>query len=313
MGPAAQTSMTIWVAWFCALCVLGGAGLLSLSFSRTGGRSRTNRRFAHIVRGNALELELRGRLQQWARDLADPAGASAEQQEDLRLLACAGWRSREAYAFFACARILLPAVSAVGVLGFTALYAPEMSALHSGLRALIAGVSGLLAPRMALRAMASARRRRIDEEVGPLAQILCVLFESGLSLEQSLRVLVREGGAILHDLRVEIELLLRQIASGADRSEALGAMAADLGVADLTDLTRLLAQIERHGGAAREALRRFCALHADRRRTALQETVSKLSAKMTVVMVLCLFPALLVFIGGPGFISIKRALEGAGG
>jgi tight adherence protein C len=45
----------------------------------------------------------------------------------------------------------------------------------------------------------------------------------------------------------------------------------------------------------------------DRRLTRLQEYISKMSAKMSVVMMLFLFPALLIVLAGPGFTAITRA------
>jgi len=47
----------------------------------------------------------------------------------------------------------------------------------------------------------------------------------------------------------------------------------------------------------------------DRRLTRLQEYISKMSAKMSVVMMVFLFPALLIVLGGPAFIGIARALS----
>lgn len=45
----------------------------------------------------------------------------------------------------------------------------------------------------------------------------------------------------------------------------------------------------------------------DRRLTRMQEYISKMSAKMSVVMMLFLFPALLIVLAGPSFIAIARA------
>jgi len=47
----------------------------------------------------------------------------------------------------------------------------------------------------------------------------------------------------------------------------------------------------------------------DRRLTRLQEYISKMSAKMSVVMMVFLFPALLIVLGGPAMIAISRALN----
>lgn len=50
----------------------------------------------------------------------------------------------------------------------------------------------------------------------------------------------------------------------------------------------------------------------DRRMTTLQERVSKMSAKMSIVMMVFLFPALLIILAGPGFIAIIQALGDMG-
>ncbi|MCY1551662.1 hypothetical protein D9M68_880070 [compost metagenome] len=51
----------------------------------------------------------------------------------------------------------------------------------------------------------------------------------------------------------------------------------------------------------------------DRRLTRMQEYISKLSAKMAVVMMSLLFPALLIVLAGPGLVAISRAMGGMGG
>jgi tight adherence protein C len=90
-------------------------------------------------------------------------------------------------------------------------------------------------------------------------------------------------------------------------------MAGRLDVPELTDLIALLRQVERFGGNVREPLREFVELLDDRRRTELQERIGKLSGMMTIVMVVFLFPALLVFLAGPGFLAMWHLLTGLRG
>ena len=61
------------------------------------------------------------------------------------------------------------------------------------------------------------------------------------------------------------------------------------------------------GGGAMKSLQALKALLDDRRLTRMQEYISKMSAKMSVVMMLFLFPALLMVLGGPSIIAISRA------
>ena len=45
----------------------------------------------------------------------------------------------------------------------------------------------------------------------------------------------------------------------------------------------------------------------DRRMTRMEEYISKMSAKMSVVMMVFLFPALMIVLAGPSFVAISRA------
>ena len=47
-----------------------------------------------------------------------------------------------------------------------------------------------------------------------------------------------------------------------------------------------------------------------KRSMALREQVNVMSGKMTVVLVTCFFPPLLIFIAGPAFMSISETLGG---
>jgi tight adherence protein C len=69
----------------------------------------------------------------------------------------------------------------------------------------------------------------------------------------------------------------------------------------------ILQQLIQQGGGAMKSLLALKQLLDDRRLTRLQEYISKMSAKMSVVMMLFLFPALLIVLAGPGFTAITRA------
>ncbi|MNZ58934.1 hypothetical protein D3C78_769550 [compost metagenome] len=46
----------------------------------------------------------------------------------------------------------------------------------------------------------------------------------------------------------------------------------------------------------------------DRRLTRMQERISKMSGKMSMVMMVFLFPALLIVLAGPGFTALAKAM-----
>jgi len=167
-----------------------------------------------------------------------------------------------------------------------------------------------LVPKRVLAAAVARRKRRIAAEVSSMIPLLRMLFEVGMTVEQALRVLVSEGNRILPELSVELRLVLSRGDAGLELGHELRDMARLLDVDELTDSISILDQLIRQGGGALASLLSLKKLLDDRRMTTLQEQVSKLSAKMSAVMVSCLFPALLIILAGPGFIAIFRALDG---
>ena len=139
--------------------------------------------------------------------------------------------------------------------------------------------------------------------------LLRILFESGMAVEQSLRVLSVEAQRLLPALTQELRLILARVDSGLELGEELGKTARLLAVDEFTDTCIILQQLIQQGGGAMKSLLALKQLLDDRRLTRLQEFISKMSAKMSVVMMVFLFPALLIVLGGPAFIAISRALS----
>lgn len=95
--------------------------------------------------------------------------------------------------------------------------------------------------------------------------------------------------------------------SGLELGQELHQTATLLAVDEFTDTCVILQQLILQGGGAMKSLQALKQLLDDRRLTRLQEYISKMSAKMSVVMMLFLFPALLIVLAGPGFTAIARA------
>jgi len=118
-----------------------------------------------------------------------------------------------------------------------------------------------------------------------------------------------QGQDVAPHLAHEFQAVLQRIYHGQDRGDALEDMARHLDVMELTETVAILKQSARYGGNLRDSLLKYLRLLEDRRMTDLREKVSKLSAKMTIVMVLFMFPALMIFLAGPGVMSITRMLS----
>jgi tight adherence protein C len=174
---------------------------------------------------------------------------------------------------------------------------------------LIGLIIGFLLSRRALRWAAERRQAQIRDEMPTVLNLLRMLFDSGLSLEHSLKTVAEQGMDVTPHLSQEFKAVLQRIHNGQERGDALEDMARHLDVIELTETVAILKQSARYGGNLRDSLLKYLRLLEDRRMTDLREKVSKLSAKMTIVMVAFMFPALMIFLAGPGVMSITRMLS----
>jgi tight adherence protein C len=142
-----------------------------------------------------------------------------------------------------------------------------------------------------------------------LVDLLRLLQGVGLSLDQSLQVMVGDFRGVLPVLSRELEIAQRQFAAGRSREQSLQRIAASYDNEDLRAIVRLLIQVDRHGGAVQEPLKQFGERLREARRAMLRERVGRLAVKMTGVMVLTLLPALMIVTAGPGILSVTHALS----
>ncbi|MFC6336809.1 type II secretion system protein F [Pseudomonas sp. CCM 7891] len=231
----------------------------------------------------------------------------SQDSETQTLLNRVGWRKSSQRSMFAACQVGVPIVlSGLAILTQELFFQKVESPWIVPLIAL--GVGYLLPKRILARA-AKTRQQEIALEVSTFIPLLRILFESGMAVEQSLRVLSTQSQRLLPVLTAELRLILIRVDSGLDLGEELGKTAKLLVVDEFTDTTVILQQLLHQGGGAMKSLLALKQLLDDRRLTRLQEYISKLSAKMSVVMMLFLFPALLIVLGGPAFIAIARSLS----
>jgi tight adherence protein C len=173
---------------------------------------------------------------------------------------------------------------------------------------LVIVILSVLAPKRVLKARALVRMKAIDEELSLFVQMLRILFDSGLAVEQALKVLASDAEQVLPELTKEISPILRRAEQGLDLGEELQKSSQALQHTDYTDVVVIIRQMLKQGGSARASLIKMVELIEGRRLSGMQEKVSKLSAKMTVVMIVFFFPALVILLAGPGFISIGDSM-----
>ena len=286
-----------------ALMLVAAAVLLlaNLARQRRNERQVVQRLQGHMVRES--------RIGSWLRLLGDtPLGQRTVSldNETQVLLNRIGWRRASKRSLYAACQIGVPAAALGITILVQLLFFPDVE--HPLVAPLFALGLGYLLPKRLLAITAQRRQKQIAVEISTFIPLLRILFESGLAVEQSLRVLSNEGKELLPVLSSELNLILTRVGSGLELGEELGKTAVMLSVDEFSDTCVILNQLIHQGGGAMKSLLSLKQLIDDRRLTRLQEYISKLSAKMSVVMMVFLFPALLIVLAGPGFTAISRAL-----
>jgi len=227
--------------------------------------------------------------------------------EDRLLLEQVGWNHHSGAAAFLALRVLLAA--AIPVLGLLLLQAHGIRAAA----AVVAGLAlGILLPKLALRAWAARLRRRIDDELPLLIDLLRLLQGIGFSIDQSLQMLGDKLRMALPTLGRELQQANSAYTRGRSRAQSLRRLSEDFGNDDLRSLMQMVLQVHQHGGAVQEPLKQFGMRLREQRRMKMKERVGKLSVKMTVVMMLTLLPALMLVLSGPAILALASALAGMG-
>ncbi|MCU1723982.1 type II secretion system F family protein [Pseudomonas sp. 5P_5.1_Bac1] len=274
----------------------------------------------HLARQHRREQLVATRLQgrasaELARDgWLERLGSSALAQRALSLdgetrllLDRIGWRRTRQRSLFAALQIGVPLCAVlIAVLVQQFFYADSKTPWMLPMFAL--GI-GYLLPKRILAYVAARRQQQIADEVSSFIPLLRILFDSGLAVEQSLRILGTEGRQLLPVLSQELQLILVRVDSGLALAPELEKTAKLLSVDEFNDTCVILQQLLTQGGGAMKSLLALKQLLDDRRLTRLQERISKMSGKMSVVMMVFLFPALLIVLAGPGLTALARAFS----
>lgn len=174
---------------------------------------------------------------------------------------------------------------------------------------LIFGAGGFVLSRRFIRSMGKKACYQQNLEAIELAQMLGMLLGSGLSIERGFRIAALQARPLIPGLVPRLERFNRLMESGADRSVALDDIGEGREIPVLHNLTRLLKQSGALGGAISESINQLVEEALDIEKSRVKEEVNKIGAKMTVVMMVFMLPALFIIVGGPAVMNIAEAIS----
>src|SRR6185503_6689528 len=168
----------------------------------------------------------------------------------------------------------------------------------------------MLGPEQVLKVRRQKREREYGEGFPDLLDLLVASVEAGLSLDASVTRVTEELGRRYPNLTVHLKFLVLELRAGRARKDAWSAFADRVGIDDARALATMLRQAEEMGTSLGETLSVFSADMRSKRMLRAEEKALGLSAKLTVPLILFIFPVLIGVLLLPAIVRLKQALGG---
>ena len=228
-------------------------------------------------------------------------GNNEETKVLRRRMIQAGLYDTRAVAYFFIARTAL----AVGLAILAFLFAP----VAQGSPVLwmligLGGIAGYLAPSLYIDRRIKIRKAEHLSGFPDFMDLLVVCADSGLSMEASLDRVGRELSDSYPSLTANIHMANLEIRAGRTMSEALEHLGDRLGIPEARSFATLIHQSAELGSSITEALRVYSDDMRHKRLSRAEEKAYALPAKLSVPMMMCIFPVLFVVILLPVFVRL---------
>ncbi len=215
----------------------------------------------------------------------------------------AGIFDARAVGFFFVTRAAL----AIALGGFAFALAPVID-VPSGLFWPLVGVAGLfgyLTPSLVLDRIVAARRQEYRAGFPDMMDLLVVCADAGLGMAAGFERVGRELGESYPNLSANVHMANLEIRAGRTISEALEHFGDRLGLAEVRSFATLIQQSDELGSSITDALRVYSEDMRHKRLSTAEEKAYALPAKLSMPLMICVFPVLFVVILLPVFVKLK--------
>jgi tight adherence protein C len=224
-----------------------------------------------------------------------------------RRLVQAGIFEPRAVAFFFLTRAVLAVGFAAATFILMPILAPNAnSTLWPAVG--VAGLFGYLAPSLVVDRMISVRQREYRAGFPDFMDLLVVCADAGLAMEGALERVGRELGASYPALSANIHMTNLEIRAGRTLTEALEHFGDRLGLEEVRSFATLIQQSSELGSSITDALRVYSDDMRHKRLSIAEEKAYALPAKLSLPLMLCVFPTLFVVILLPVYVRIHLSL-----
>lgn len=297
MAQLSLENLIYGVGFMMLAAALAGGGWLAFSEIRlrTARRSRlatvaVGGGEAHGAPGGAIAGQVMAGVRRLGQQSAvrDPAKLSLLRNRLMQ----AGFYSREAPVIYLGARAATLVIATLGVVLTLPLIAGGKGMGGLAVAFVFAGAA-ILGPDQVLKSRRVSREREYSEGFPDLLDLLVASVEAGLSLDAAVSRVTDELVRRYPNLTVHLRVLTLELRAGRARKDAWQTFAERLGIDDARALATMLRQSEEMGTSLGETLSVFSQDMRSKRMLKAEEKALALSAKLTVPLILFIFPCLL--------------------
>ena len=237
---------------------------------------------------------------------------SQQEQSTLRIkLARAGYRSDAAPTMFLASKTVLG--GALALLSLVLGMASGQTGQNVlGLVVFVGGISFML-PNLWLSLGGKQRSGKLRCGLPDALDLLVISVEAGLGLDAAIQRVAKELQHVHPELSEELTIATMETQMGVPRSEALENMALRSGLPEMRSLVAVVNQAEKFGTSIAKTLRNQADAMRVKRRQAAEEKAQKTAVKLMIPLVVFIFPAIMIVLGGPAMIKLVAGLNSASG
>ena len=170
-------------------------------------------------------------------------------------------------------------------------------------------IVGYWIPDFILKYLIRKRQEELLHSFPDALDLVRICVASGLGLDAAITRVGSEIQLESPTLAQEFDQLGLELRAGTSRNQALANLATRTGLKDIDALVGMLKQANQFGTNVTEALQVFADDLRNKRRMHTQELAAKIPVKISIPIILCIFPALFVVILGPAIISLFNAFR----
>ncbi len=248
----------------------------------------------------------RNRFLLWVQSATAPGQAEATKLR--RDLALAGFEQPSAPVWYVIVRFSLAIGLPLALISGSSIVGRPIGGIGAVVFPLVLCGLGLVAPRGIIANRAGARRLQMEQEFPDALDLMVVCVEAGLGLEAAFVRVASEVGESHPRIAEEFGRMSEELMAGRGRAEALRALSDRVDVDTVRSFVALLIQTDSLGVSIAQSLRTYSTEMRQNRFLKAEEKAMRIPVLITVPLVACLMPVIVIVLLLPSAIDLIRTL-----